>query len=95
VVRVITTDQLTRAAAGQVTMGTNANTVGILSQTNIDPISQTPLCEQVGQRVTNLLANLFMSGAPDRTCQDQRPTSCTNCWVLVLPEPNKFVGDVA
>jgi hypothetical protein len=27
--------------------------------------------------------------------QDQRPTSCTTCWALVLPEPNRFVGDVA
>jgi hypothetical protein len=27
--------------------------------------------------------------------QDQRPTSYTTCWALVLPEPKKFVGDVA
>jgi hypothetical protein len=27
--------------------------------------------------------------------QDQRPTSCTTYWALVLPVPNMFVGDVA
>jgi hypothetical protein len=64
-------------------------------------------CQLVGQLLYNLLAdilhraNLFanllgvgyvvMLGS----WQDQRPTSCTTCWALVLPEPNKFVGDVA
>ena len=49
----------------------------------------TPLSQLVGQLAGHWLCRDV------GLWQDQRPTSCTTCWALVLPEPNKFVGDVA
>jgi hypothetical protein len=41
---------------------------------------------------TNKLANLLcnISNELGGLWQDQLPTSCTTCWALVLPEPNRL-----